>query len=86
MRLLKVWVMTWSVPDRFIMSILHGRCGTVNIHPALDGKGLQDEDSTSITVKPVYLYIYIIIYMLTPSKNPPHLSHTDMYTYIVLKL
>ena len=25
--------MTWSVPDRFIMSISRGRCGTVNIHP-----------------------------------------------------
>ena len=25
--------MTWSVPDRFIMSILRGRCGMVNIHP-----------------------------------------------------
>ena len=24
--------MTWSVPDRIIMSILRGRCGTVNIH------------------------------------------------------
>ena len=22
-----------SVPDRFIMSILRGRCGTVNYHP-----------------------------------------------------
>ena len=22
-----------SVPDRFIMSLLHGRCGTVNYHP-----------------------------------------------------
>ena len=32
LRLLKVWVMTWSVPDRFIMSILRGRCGTVNYH------------------------------------------------------
>ena len=36
LRLLKVWVMTWSVPDRIIMSILHGRCGTVNIHPVLN--------------------------------------------------
>ena len=27
--------MTWSVPDRIIMSILRGRCGTVNIHPVL---------------------------------------------------
>ena len=35
-RLLKVWVMTWSVPDRFIMSILRGRCGTVNYHPVLN--------------------------------------------------
>ena len=25
--------MTWSVPDRSIMSSLRGRCGTVNIHP-----------------------------------------------------
>ena len=25
-----------SVPDRFIMSILRGRCGTVNYHPALN--------------------------------------------------
>ena len=24
-----------SVPDRFIMSILRGRCGTVNYHPVL---------------------------------------------------
>ena len=32
------------------------------------------------------VFIYIIIYMLTPPKNPPHLSHTDMYTCIVLKL
>ena len=24
-----------SVPDRFIMSILRGRCGTVNCHPVL---------------------------------------------------
>ena len=30
------FVMTWSVPDRFIMFILHGRCGTVNIHPVLN--------------------------------------------------
>ena len=36
LRLLKVWVMTWSVPDRIIMSILRGRCGTVNIHPVLN--------------------------------------------------
>ena len=28
--------MTWSVPDRIIMSILHGRCGTVNIHSVLN--------------------------------------------------
>ena len=25
-----------SVPDRFIMSILCGRCGTVNYHPVLN--------------------------------------------------
>ena len=25
-----------SVPDRFIMSILRGRCGTVNYHPVLN--------------------------------------------------
>ena len=36
LRLLKVWVMTWSVPDRIIMSILRGRCGMVNIHPVLN--------------------------------------------------
>ena len=36
LRLLKVRVMTWSVPDRFIMSILRGRCGTVNIRPVLN--------------------------------------------------
>ena len=35
-RLLKVWVMTWPVPDRIIMSILRGRCGMVNIHPVLN--------------------------------------------------
>ena len=29
-------VMTWSVPDRIIMSILRGRCGTVNIHAVLN--------------------------------------------------
>ena len=38
LRLLKVWVMTWSVPDQFIMSILRGRCGMVNIHPVLNKK------------------------------------------------
>ena len=36
LRLLKVWVMTWPVPDRIIMSILRGRCGMVNIHPVLN--------------------------------------------------
>ena len=36
LRLLKVWVMTWSVPDRIIMSILRCTCGTVNIHPVLN--------------------------------------------------
>ena len=25
-----------SVPDRFIMSILRGKCGTVNYHPVLN--------------------------------------------------
>ena len=36
LRQLKVSVMTWSIPDRFIMSILRGRCGTVNYHPVLN--------------------------------------------------
>ena len=27
--------MTWSVPDRFIMSILSGMCARVNIDPVL---------------------------------------------------
>ena len=67
-----------SVADRFIMSILRGRCGAANYHPVLSlinktdfpwgksdqnhvdkrilgGKGLQYEDSTSITfVRPVF--------------------------------
>ena len=36
LRFLKVWVMAWSVPDRFIMSMLRGRCGMVNYHPVLN--------------------------------------------------
>ena len=57
-----------SVPDRFIMSILRGRCGTVNYHPVLykinklksfsgveiDQKGFAVQESRSITfVRPV---------------------------------
>ena len=77
-----------SVPDRFIMSILRGRCGTVNYHPVsnlinkkafsggksdrnhvdkriLGGKGLQYEDSTSITfVWPVHLLYYTIFVLM----------------------
>ena len=40
--------MTWSVPDRFIMSILRGRRGTVNIHPVV--KGSLDEKLPSYEV------------------------------------
>jgi len=36
LRLLKACVMSWSVPDRFIMSILRGRCGMVNYRPVLN--------------------------------------------------
>ena len=36
LRLLKVWVMTWSVSDRFIMSILRGMWAKVNYHPVLN--------------------------------------------------
>ena len=72
LRLLKVWVTTWSIPDRFIMSIFAWRVWHGQYSPGfkfnklksfsrgkidqnhvnkriLGGKGLQYEDSRSIT-------------------------------------